>query len=148
MGNISSFGSVSGVIGAGQFHAVEIKGRGIAYISEITASFRVPATETKATEPFLMGRVLVVKKALKNIEFSIDLFENISGSDVIFDQFFFDYDGFLKQFNQLKGEKDKELTVILFPGYLNSDPANAATLYASLNVLGTSTNANLSLETV
>lgn len=138
------FGNISGLIAGGDLMGFQLQSKSVTYISEIDVSYRIPVGETKATKPFGVSRLIVVKRPFSELGFTNDLFENINQSDVIFDKFIYDYDGFKAQFNQLKSDNNGVISVVLFSQY----NVSAMDLYSSLTVLGTSTTANLGLETI
>ena len=145
MSILRKFGNVSGVLDQ-DFHIIEIKTNSISYISEINVSFRIPVGQTKLTKPFGVSRLIVIKRRLSEIDFSLNTFADLNLSDIVFDKFIYDYDGFHAQFNQLKSDKNEAICVVLYPQY--DTDVSIKKLYSSLTVLGTSITENLGLTTI
>lgn len=140
---LSDLGAVQGTIDGAtadhKFLAVELKVTKRKTISNIACSFQVPSGQTRTTRPFTLGRVIVVRKELAALNFTMTPYQDTGSQKLEFDHSFIDYDGFIMPC-YLTAEKNEILSVILFPGVLDVAAPAVASLAGSLSIQGVLTD--------
>jgi hypothetical protein len=131
----SDIGSISGTIDVDSFLAIELTIERRKVITNIDCGFRLPAGKTKTTQPFLLGRLIVVKKAIKELDLSNDAFQAIDNKGLLFDKTFYNYDG-LSMTCRFDVGPSEILSVILFPAYFEADLSAPSSCFGTLSIEG------------
>lgn len=135
-----SFGNSCGVVSQQSPLAFQLSDAQQKTITQISASFRVPANIGLNDIPFVQGCVVVFRRGVDQFQFSTNLLQITQTLNLEYLKFFNSYEGFSEQI-YITANKGEFLSVLMFPAFTDDNvTVPNDTLFGSLNVFGAYAN--------